>query len=79
MNVKVRFFAAAREVVGTDEMAQELSNDATVQDLETHLYEAYPALEPLRLRVAVNASYVAPDTPLQAGDEVACIPPVGGG
>jgi len=79
MKVKIRLFAAPREHVGRDEWTQELPPGSTVQDLADHLFQTWPALREMRLRFAVNAAYAAAETILQDGDQVACIPPVGGG
>jgi molybdopterin converting factor subunit 1 len=79
IKVRVRLFAGARELVGTGMLPQTLPAGTTVQDLAETLYDAYAGLRELRLRFAVNAAYVDPDTALQDGDEIACIPPVGGG
>ena len=77
--VQVRLFASARECVGAAHLSQTLPAGATVGDLSAQLYETYPGLQDLRLRFAVNAAYSGPGTELQDGDELACIPPVGGG
>ena len=77
--VQVRLFASARECVGTAHLSQTLPAGATVRDLAASLYGSYPGLQDLRLRYAVNTAYSGPDTVLHDGDEVACIPPVGGG
>jgi molybdopterin converting factor small subunit len=87
IRVQVRFFASARECAGTTHVVQTLPAGATVGDLLARLYETYPGLRDLRLRYAVNAAYVAApgaapgasDVALHDGDELACIPPVGGG
>ena len=79
MKVQVRLFAAARELVGTGEVVHELPDGATVQALVADLFRLYPGLAEMRLRFALNAEYVGQDALLHDGDEVACIPPVGGG
>ena len=79
MRIRVRVFAAARELVGKGELLQELPDGATVQDLADKLFDAYPGLRPMRLRFALNSAYAAPEAALHDGDEVAFIPPVGGG
>jgi molybdopterin synthase catalytic subunit len=73
MTVTVRLFAGLRERAGwsrRDIVA------ATVADV-------WPALslgdEPRGLLYAVNKSYASPEHELEAGDEVALIPPVSGG
>ena len=79
MLVRVKFFAVAREVAGAAEQEAPLPDDATVQDLRAMLFAEHAGLDNLRLQFAVNRVYAQPDTPLHDGDEVACIPPVGGG
>jgi molybdopterin converting factor subunit 1 len=81
IQVTVKFFAAPRETVGTDEVDLEIPTDSTISTLLTLLRERYPALAPYlsALSVAVNRRYVARQTELQADDEVALLPPVAGG
>lgn len=81
MRVKVKFFAAPREAMGKGEVQQQLSPGSTVQELIDLLIEEYPVLRPYisYMNVAVNRKYVGLQTELQEGDEVACVPPVGGG
>jgi MoaD family protein len=81
MKVKVRLFAAPREAVGIGEIEQELLVGATVKELIDLLMEKYPVLGSYAgfIRVAVNRVYVGRETELHDGDEVAWLPPVGGG
>ena len=79
MKVQVRLFAAVREWVGTGRIVHDLPDGATVRELAADLVRLYPALAEMHLRFAVNAAYVGEETVLCDGDEVACIPPVGGG
>jgi molybdopterin converting factor subunit 1 len=81
MEIKVRFFAAPREALGTSELEVTLPEGATVTDLIEHLKTEYPILRAYTrfLSVAVNRAYVGWQTELHDGDEVACLPPVGGG
>jgi molybdopterin converting factor subunit 1 len=79
MEIDVRLFASAREVAGTEETKIALANPATLDDLQHALFERHPGLEALRLRFAVNARYATGEMELHADDEVAVIPPVGGG
>jgi molybdopterin converting factor subunit 1 len=81
MRVAVKLFAAGRELAGAPECVLELDDAATVADVRRGLIEQCAALAPLvpRSLVAVNADYAADAAPLQAGDEVALIPPVSGG
>jgi molybdopterin converting factor subunit 1 len=77
----VKFFAKARDVVGRETLAVHLPPDATVAELRHAICRACPDLATLAggLLVAVNAKYAGDATPLSAGDEVACFPPVSGG
>ena len=81
ISVKVKFFAAPREALDVDEMTVEVSAGSTVRDLIEHLEEQHPVLKTYArfLNVAVNRAYVGMQTDLEDGDEVACLPPVGGG
>ena len=79
MKVTVRFFAGPRERLGVSELVQELAAGSTVQALVDDLVQVYPDLGSFRCKYAVNSTYVPLDAELCDGDEVACIPPVGGG
>jgi MoaD family protein len=81
MEIKVRFFAAPREALGKSELEVTLPAGATVTDLIEHLKAEYPTLRVYTrfLSVAVNKAYVGWETELHDGDEMACLPPVGGG
>jgi sulfur-carrier protein len=81
IRVQVRFFAAPREALGVSELALDLPAGATVADLVARLVEQYPVLQSYVrfMNVAVNRAYTGMQTRLRAGDEVACLPPVGGG
>lgn len=81
MRVSVKLFAAARELAGASEAVVEAPAGATAGDVRRSLAEQRPELAPLVARslLAVNAEYAADATPLDAGDEVALIPPVSGG
>ncbi|MGC9348027.1 MAG: MoaD/ThiS family protein [Anaerolineae bacterium] len=79
MEIDVRLFASAREIAGTNATRIMLTEPATVKDLETALFERHPGLEALRLRIAINARYAPAGAQVHPDDEVAVIPPVGGG
>lgn len=81
MNVQVKLFALAREAAGADAVTVELPAGATVAELRRHLAEQFPKLAPLvtQMLVAVDAEYADDEHRLEAGAEVACIPPVSGG
>ncbi|MFN2131649.1 MAG: MoaD/ThiS family protein [Anaerolineae bacterium] len=77
--IEVKLFAGAREVAGAGCVPQRLPAGSTVGDAAKALFADYPALREMRLRFAINAAYAAEDRVLHDGDELACIPPVGGG
>ena len=81
IDVEVRFFAMIREIVGVPRQRRELADGATAGDLFDALIQDHPQLERLRpvTMLMVNHEYVAAGYALQAGDEVALIPPVSGG
>lgn len=81
MQVRVRLFGPARDLLGKDAVDFPLPDSATVAILRERLSAAFPSLYPLlpRCRFAVNGEYVDETIPLRDGDEVALIPPVSGG
>jgi len=81
MQVRIRYFAALREAVGTPEEALDLPDGATITQARALLAERQPALAALlpACAAAVNRSYAPADAPLSEGAELAFIPPLGGG
>lgn len=81
MTIQVLLFASYREMAGVPELRLTLPPGSRVHDLVALLRARGGGLSslPEDPPVAVNRSYVSPDTPLQEGDEVALLPPVAGG
>jgi molybdopterin converting factor subunit 1 len=81
MTVRVRLFARARDLAGTDAVDVELPAGGTVADLRLQLGEKCPALRALLARsaVAVNEEFAGDDIVISAAAEVALLPPVSGG
>ena len=81
MNVRVRCFAAVREIVGVGELVVDLPEGSTLNELLDQIRCQFPRLEGLTgsLLFSVNQEYASSDKRLAAGDEVALIPPVSGG
>lgn len=79
VRLRLRCFAAVREVLGSDELEVTAPAGATVDQLLRQLVEQAPALGGVRLAFAVNRAYARGDRVLQDGDEVAFIPPISGG
>ena len=81
MKVRVRCFAAAREIVGAGELVVDLPEGSTLTHLFDQIRCQFPKLEGLAgsLLFSVNREYASFDARLAAEDEVALIPPVSGG
>lgn len=81
MQITVKLFAGLAETLGRAEITCDLPETASVEQLTHTLAQLYPQLKPQlsRILVGVNRTYAQPDTRLSATDEVALIPPVGGG
>jgi sulfur-carrier protein len=85
VKVKVLFFAALREQLGTSAEEIELpAGESTVAGLRDHLvkrggpYEKALGGKAL-IRIAVNQDMAQPTARIEAGDEIAFFPPVTGG
>lgn len=78
---EVLLFGSFKDRLGKDRVTVELPAGATAGDvLMAVCHSADDAARWQRcMRVAVNCKYVPHDTLLNAGDEVALIPPVAGG
>lgn len=79
--IRVVAFARVRELLGFSEREFGLADVPTVGALRARLERDAPALLPLRgsTRIARNGQIVDDATSLAEGDEVALLPPVGGG
>ena len=82
MRIRVRYFAAARELCGRSEEEVEMgANERSASEIVDLLCTIHPLLGPhrARMRVAVNGEIVALEHRVRAGDEVVVLPPVAGG
>ena len=81
LHVNIRLFASLRDMVGERDIAMDLPDGATVNELRQGLAERYPIVRALlpTLVCAVGEEYVPVDHVLRDGDFVAVIPPVSGG
>ena len=81
MKIRVRLFAAARQLAGHESLLVELTDGATVAELRQAMARVCPELAPLLTHAlwAVDAEYAGDDDRLAEGCEVACLPPVSGG
>jgi molybdopterin converting factor subunit 1 len=81
VQVRVLFFASAREAAGCSGLELELPAGATVGDAREAIGERFPALEPrlVHVRFALDREFASAGAPLHEGAELAVIPPVSGG
>ena len=78
MGIVVRYFARLREIRGVPQETLELTGPTSVGALYMDLF-ASESGEAVPVMYAVNQAYVAAEHVLADGDEVAFIPPLGGG
>jgi molybdopterin converting factor subunit 1 len=81
MTVRVRLFARARDLAGSDDLTLDLAAGATVGDLRRALAAECPALAGLvaRSAFAVEDEFAGDEVCIAPGQEVALLPPVSGG
>ncbi|KAK7116607.1 uncharacterized protein [Littorina saxatilis] len=84
VKVKLLFFAKSREIVGKKEADFEFASCTTSVSILEKLIEEYPELSVIAENVvlSLNEEYLELDNQeltLQAGDELAIIPPISGG
>ena len=81
MNLTVKLFARARDLVGREEISIKLPEGAIVADLKSALAEQFPELAPIAgtLLFAIDEHYAGDDTVIGHQSTLACFPPVSGG
>jgi len=81
MIVRIKLFAAARELTDADELPVELPAGASFGDLRAKLAADQPRLAAVcgRALFAADARYVDDKEPVRTTAEIALIPPVSGG
>jgi molybdopterin synthase catalytic subunit len=82
VRVRVLFFGAAREAVGSSEVELELAAPVDTRSAFAEVLARFPVLQQRfgrSLLFAVNQEYAAPQAEVREGDELAVFPPVSGG
>ncbi|MHB8232124.1 MAG: molybdenum cofactor biosynthesis protein [bacterium] len=81
INVKVRLFAAFKEIIGKNKLDLRISGGSSVKDIIAIIGETYPdTKEILKIsKYAVNMEYTDTERKLIEGDEITVIMPVSGG
>ncbi len=81
VEVRVRYFGRAREIVARGDERLTLPEGSSVAEAAEALGAAHPSLAPYlpNCSFAVNERYATREERLAEGDELAVVPPIGGG
>ena len=81
MNVRVKFYAQLRDLVGNGDAELELPEGASVRELLEKIYAQRPALRAHDKSILIGADleFVDRNYKLNSGQEIAIMPPVQGG
>jgi molybdopterin synthase catalytic subunit/molybdopterin converting factor small subunit len=79
--VKVLFFGQLKDIAGRSEDTLDVPEGSRLQSVFAHYSEQFPAMQKLAPSIvfARNLMFSKPDDRLEAGDEIAFLPPVSGG
>ncbi|KAG8490331.1 hypothetical protein CXB51_015964 [Gossypium anomalum] len=81
VQIKVLFFAKARDITGLTELSMEVSSGSTTQDCLKKLVAKFPNLDEICqcIVLALNEEYTTELAVVKDKDELAIIPPISGG
>ena len=75
ISITLLYFAHLRETRGLSEETMRLEQPISVGALFSQIFN----MSPVGIRFAIDAEYVSADTMISDGDEIAFLPPMGGG
>jgi molybdopterin converting factor subunit 1 len=81
MDIRVRLFARAKDLVGADAVTVTVPTGVTIGDLRRELAKEYPALASIleRSAIAINDEFADDSLTVAVNSEIAVLPPVSGG
>lgn len=81
MTLRVLTFAGVREMIGASTRTLDVAEGASAGDAWDSLAREFPKLREIErsIRLARNGSFIERDAVLHEGDELALMPPFGGG
>ncbi len=80
MKLKIAAYGIARDILGSNQVEYEVTENIDASELIKNLQKDYPDFIELKsLMVAINNEYAEPGQVIGENDEVVLIPPVSGG
>ncbi len=75
--INLKYFGMIAEITGKE--SESMAFNGTIGELAKELLDRHPDLKEKRIQFAVNQNMATSDHSLNAGDEVAVLPPFTGG
>ena len=81
MNIRVIYFASARDLASVRSEELEVAEGSTLEKLAANIFRLHPPLGKMErsLKFSINLELGEVDRPLHEGDEIGVLPPVAGG